>query len=149
MSIAECSAVLPIVAGISTFIVRGGTCRNCYPILSAPTLTWLLITSVVQIPLRGLTQKVSGTTAPDGKWAYLSQGIWPFSVGRPAANYLQEFIRQTRNTRLIWGSDCPFVGDEANADYASSLNWFFETVPSEADRNRILGINAIRQFFDG
>ena len=70
-----------------------------------------------------------------------------FRLGEPSAGYLQEFIRQTGNTRLLWGSDCPFVGDEANADYGSSLDWFLETVTNDDDRTRILGQNAMELFF--
>ncbi len=71
-----------------------------------------------------------------------------FRLGKPSADYLREFVRQTGNTRLIWGSDCPFVGDEANADYGSSLKWFIDTVPDEADRSQILGKNAMELFFE-
>lgn len=68
-------------------------------------------------------------------------------LGKPAAGYLQELIRQTGNTRLIWGSDCPFVGQENEATYASTMDWFLNAVPNENDRIRILGKNALELYF--
>lgn len=69
-------------------------------------------------------------------------------LGKPAAGYLQEIIHQTGNTRMIWGSDCPFVGMEDDADYKSTLNWFLDAVPDANDRERILGQNAMELYFD-
>jgi predicted TIM-barrel fold metal-dependent hydrolase len=68
-------------------------------------------------------------------------------LGKPAAGYLQELIRQTGNTRLIWGSDCPFVGQEDTATYASTMNWFLNAVPDVDDRVRIMGKNARELYF--
>lgn len=68
-------------------------------------------------------------------------------LGKPAVGYLQELIRQTGNTRLIWGSDCPFVGQEDEATYASTMNWFLDAVPDADDRIQILGKNARALYF--
>lgn len=70
-----------------------------------------------------------------------------YRLGKPAAGYLQELIRQTGNTRLIWGSDCPFVGQENEASYGETLGWILDAVPDEADRVRILGQNALELYF--
>lgn len=69
-------------------------------------------------------------------------------LGAPSAGYLKELIRQTGNTRLLWGSDCPFVGDESTASYRSTLDWFLDIVTNENDRERILGANALGLYFD-
>lgn len=70
-----------------------------------------------------------------------------YRLGAPAAGYLAELIHQTGNTRLIWGSDCPFVGDEDHANYRSTLDWFLNAVPGEKDREQILGKNALALYF--
>ncbi|MEZ5933693.1 MAG: amidohydrolase family protein [Alphaproteobacteria bacterium] len=67
-------------------------------------------------------------------------------LGPASSGYLQELIRQTGNTRLVWGSDCPFVGEETTT-YQSTLDWFLGAVPDAEDRRRILGLNALELYF--
>jgi predicted TIM-barrel fold metal-dependent hydrolase len=67
-------------------------------------------------------------------------------LGAVSTEYLQEFIRQCGNTRLVWGSDCPFVGEE-EMTYQSTLDWFLDAVPGAEDRSRILGQNALELCF--
>lgn len=69
-------------------------------------------------------------------------------LGPPSTGYLREIVRQMGSTRLVWGSDCPFVGDESMT-YQSTLDWLREAVPNEADRRRILGLNALELYFGG
>lgn len=67
-------------------------------------------------------------------------------LGPASTDYLQEFIRQCGNSRIVWGSDCPFVGEE-EMTYQSTLDWFLDAVPDAEDRRRILGLNALELYF--
>jgi predicted TIM-barrel fold metal-dependent hydrolase len=70
-----------------------------------------------------------------------------YRLGPAATGYLQEFLRQTGNGRLVWGSDCPFVGDEAVATYQGALDWIRDAVPDRTDLERIMGLNAMELYF--
>lgn len=63
-----------------------------------------------------------------------------------ATEYLQELIRQTGADRLVWGSDCPFVGVESTT-YQSTIDWLLEAVPDPVARNKIMGRNALELYF--
>lgn len=67
-------------------------------------------------------------------------------LGPASTEYLREILRQCGNRRIVWGSDCPFVGEEAMT-YQSTLDWLLEAVPDSEDRNRILGLNALELYF--
>jgi predicted TIM-barrel fold metal-dependent hydrolase len=54
-------------------------------------------------------------------------------------------LREAGPERLVWGSDCPFVGHESHT-YADALRWFEEWVPSAAVR-RQMGDTALRLYF--
>lgn len=67
-------------------------------------------------------------------------------LGAPSSDYLREVVRHTGGERVVWGSDCPFVGEEETT-YQSTLDWLAEAVPDEAVRRRILGPNAWQLYF--
>lgn len=67
-------------------------------------------------------------------------------LGPASTGYLQELVRHTGGERLVWGSDCPFVGEEETT-YQSTLDWLAEAVPDETIRKRILGPNARDLYF--
>jgi len=67
-------------------------------------------------------------------------------LGERSAVYLQELVRHTGGDKLVWGSDCPFVGQEGTT-YQSTLDWLTETVPDADIRRRILGPNARELYF--
>lgn len=48
--------------------------------------------------------------------------------------------------RLLWGSDCPFVGHESSVTYQDTLDSFEEWVPSADDRRRISN-TALKLYF--
>jgi predicted TIM-barrel fold metal-dependent hydrolase len=60
--------------------------------------------------------------------------------------YLKELIRLTGPDKLVWGSDCPFVGVESTT-YQSTIDWFLQTVTDPAQRAKILGLNALKLYF--
>ena len=63
-----------------------------------------------------------------------------------SASYLNELIRLTGPDKLVWGSDCPFVGGES-ATYQSTIDWFLDAVIDPAARAKILGHNALALYF--
>ncbi|MBL4647253.1 MAG: amidohydrolase family protein [Rhizobiales bacterium] len=67
-------------------------------------------------------------------------------LGAPSTGYLQELIKHTGGEKLVWGSDCPFVGEEETI-YQSTLDWLLNAVPNEHIRKRILGLNAQELYF--
>lgn len=63
-----------------------------------------------------------------------------------SAAYLNELIRLTGTDKLVWGSDCPFVGLEATT-YQSTIDWLVDAVPNPAVRQKIFGLNALQLYF--
>ena len=55
-------------------------------------------------------------------------------------------IRRVGADKLVWGSDCPFVGVESTT-YQSTIDWFTDTVTDPMDREKILGLNALKLYF--
>lgn len=67
-------------------------------------------------------------------------------LGPPSTLYLQELLRQAGPDRLVWGSDCPFVGEESTT-YQSTIDWLLDAVPDEGHRRKIMGLNALQLYF--
>jgi predicted TIM-barrel fold metal-dependent hydrolase len=64
-------------------------------------------------------------------------------LARQAANQL---VQHAGAERLVWGSDCPFVGHEAAVTYRDTLNTFAEWVPDPAIR-RAMSATALKLYF--
>jgi predicted TIM-barrel fold metal-dependent hydrolase len=77
-------------------------------------------------------------------WVKLSGG---YRLGPHAAALARELCRRVGYGRMLWASDCPFVGVESTT-YQSTVDWLVEAVPDEAQR-RVLGLNAIDLYFRG
>jgi predicted TIM-barrel fold metal-dependent hydrolase len=75
-------------------------------------------------------------------WVKLSGG---YRLGDHAAALARELCRRMGYERMLWASDCPFVGVESTT-YASTIAWLDEAVPDAAMR-RVLGLNAIDLYF--
>lgn len=69
--------------------------------------------------------------------------------GPEAVGYARELVRVAGPERLVWASDCPFVGRENEFPYQSTLDWLAECVPDAAARARILGETPMKLYFDG
>ena len=67
-------------------------------------------------------------------------------LGPASTDYLREIIRQTGPDRVVWGSDCPFVGEE-ETPYLSTIDWLLEAVEDEDARRKIFGLNALELYF--
>ena len=51
--------------------------------------------------------------------------------------------------RLVWASDCPFVGHEGQFPYQATIDWLNECVPDAAARAKIFGETARKLYFNG
>ncbi len=67
-------------------------------------------------------------------------------LGVQSADYARELCRRVGYERMLWASDCPFVGSESTV-YQSTIDWLDTVVPDAADRNRITGENALQLYF--
>jgi predicted TIM-barrel fold metal-dependent hydrolase len=78
-------------------------------------------------------------------WAAPGKPRDPLSVAlaREAARCLFE---NAGTERLVWGSDCPFVGHESSVTYADTLNELNDWVP-DAPTRRKLSETALKLFF--
>lgn len=111
-------------------------------------------------PAQGLDgegfQAVLRSVARGSTWVKLSAGFrltWeshgngrpdPVAMGLAQAT-AERLLREAGPERLVWGSDCPFVGHES-VSYADTLRWFEEWVPSAAARRR-MSDTALRLYF--
>ncbi len=74
-----------------------------------------------------------------------ASGAYRLGLEKSSA-YLKELIRLTGPDKLVWGSDCPFVGVESTT-YQSTIDWFLQTVTDPGQRAKILGLNALKLYF--
>jgi predicted TIM-barrel fold metal-dependent hydrolase len=90
-------------------------------------------------------------------WIKLSAGYrlsWPAAGQTKRDPRADELARQAAAKllehagpeRLVWGSDCPFVGHEAAVTYQDTLNDFAEWVPDAAARRKI-SATALKLYF--
>ena len=59
-------------------------------------------------------------------------------------DYARELVRVAGPDRLVWASDCPFVGHENQFPYQSTIDWLTECVPDAAARAKIFGETALQ-----
>ena len=45
--------------------------------------------------------------------------------------------------RLVWASDCPFVGEESRISYQGTLDWLKEALPDPATQRKVMSTNAL------
>ncbi len=55
------------------------------------------------------------------------------------------FLSEVGTDRLVWGSDCPWIGHEKEFDYGQAIGWFEAVVPDSCKRDQI-GITAIKLY---
>lgn len=77
-------------------------------------------------------------------WVKLSAA---YRLGAYAADMARELCRRVGYERMLWASDCPFVGQESTP-YESTIAWIRQVIPDAATR-RILDLNAIDLYFRG
>lgn len=79
-------------------------------------------------------------------WVKVSGG---YRLGPSAIDTARELLRAAGPDRLVWASDCPFVGHENQFPYRATIDWLNECVPDAAARARIFGQTALKLYFDG
>jgi predicted TIM-barrel fold metal-dependent hydrolase len=77
-------------------------------------------------------------------WVKVSAG---YRLGPAAADYARELLRVAGPDRLVWASDCPFVGHESQVKYQDTIDWLIDCVPDEAPRRKIFGETALKLYF--
>lgn len=102
-------------------------------------------------------QAVLRSVARGNTWVKLSAGFrltWRSQASGPpdpvamqlAGDAAAVLLREAGPERLLWGSDCPFVGHESSVGYADALASFVEWVPDAAVRRRMTD-TALRFYF--
>jgi predicted TIM-barrel fold metal-dependent hydrolase len=77
-------------------------------------------------------------------WVKMSAG---YRLGPAAADYARELVRVAGPDRLVWASDCPFVGHESQVTYRESIDWLIACVPDAQARRKIFGETALKLYF--
>jgi predicted TIM-barrel fold metal-dependent hydrolase len=77
-------------------------------------------------------------------WVKLSAA---YRFGADAAVWARELVKQAGPERLVWASDCPFVGEEGNITYQRTIEWLVSCVPDPAIRRKIVCDTPLRLYF--
>ena len=103
------------------------------------------------VPARDKAERDVGTAAllravqTGTTWVKISAGFrMPYAI---AAECTARLLDETGPSRLLWGSDAPFVNHEATCTYADTLALYERLVPDAAIRHAI-DMSALNLFFD-
>jgi predicted TIM-barrel fold metal-dependent hydrolase len=77
-------------------------------------------------------------------WVKLSAA---YRLGPAAADWARELVRQAGPERLVWASDCPFVGEETHVTYRQTIDWINACVPDPATRRKIYCDTPLKLYF--
>lgn len=64
-----------------------------------------------------------------------------------AAGYGRELLRRVGPDRLLWASDCPFVGHEKEVRYQETIDAVLDWVPPGRAREKVFAENALELYF--
>jgi predicted TIM-barrel fold metal-dependent hydrolase len=78
-------------------------------------------------------------------WVKLSAA---YRLGPQAADWARQLCRQVGYERMLWASDCPFVGMETSVTYQQTLDWLAQVVPDARERERVGSTNALAFYFN-
>jgi predicted TIM-barrel fold metal-dependent hydrolase len=79
-------------------------------------------------------------------WVKVSGG---YRLGPKSVDTARELLRIAGPDRLLWASDCPFVGHEGQFPYQATIDWLNDAVPDAAARAKIFGETALKLYFNG
>jgi predicted TIM-barrel fold metal-dependent hydrolase len=77
-------------------------------------------------------------------WVKVSAG---YRLGPAAPDYARALLRVAGPDRLVWASDCPFVGHESEIRYQDTIDWLVDCVPDPAARRKLFGETALKLYF--
>lgn len=78
-------------------------------------------------------------------WVKVSAG---YRIGAQLAEACgRELLRTVGADRLLWASDCPFVGHEGQFTYRATIDAVMNWVTDSSDRRKIFGENALALYF--
>lgn len=78
-------------------------------------------------------------------WVKVSAG---YRLGEErVVTYGRELLRAVGPDRLLWASDCPFVGDEKATTYRRTMETVNAWMPDDATRRKVFGENALKLYF--
>lgn len=60
-----------------------------------------------------------------------------------ATRVLRLLVDEIGADRLVWASDCPFVGEESRITYQQTIDWLKESLPDPAIQRKVMSENAI------
>ena len=79
-------------------------------------------------------------------WVKVSAG---YRLGKArAAAYGRELLARMGPDRLLWASDCPFVGHEGEFTYQETIDAVLEWLPEGEAREKVFYTNALALYFD-
>ncbi len=64
-----------------------------------------------------------------------------------ALGWAQELVRRADPARLLWASDCPFVGEEKHVQYQQTIDWLSAVVSDAKTRRQIMCDTPLRLYF--
>jgi predicted TIM-barrel fold metal-dependent hydrolase len=79
-------------------------------------------------------------------WVKVSGG---YRLGPKSVDTVRELLRVAGPDRLVWASDCLFVGHEGQFPYQSTIDWLNDAVPDGTARAKIFGETALKLYFNG
>ena len=78
-------------------------------------------------------------------WVKMSAG---YRLGEErVVTYGRELLRTVGPDRLLWASDCPFVGDEQATTYKRTMQTVDAWMPDAQTRRKVFGENALKLYF--
>ena len=82
--------------------------------------------------------------------AGLAEGVGrgAYRLGPQATDWARELCRQVGHERMLWASDCPFVGMESSVSYQDTLDWLAQVVPDARERERVGSTNPLAFYFN-
>ena len=79
-------------------------------------------------------------------WVKVSGG---YRLGPPRSTMRASLLRVAGPDRLVWASDCPFVGHEGQFPYQATIDWLIDACPMRRARAKIFGETALKLYFNG
>lgn len=66
-----------------------------------------------------------------------------YRIGDGAADVMNALLDSVGTDRLLWASDCPFVGKESDVTYQETIDWFDALLPDEESKRKVFSENAL------